>query len=221
MISSSFVVKAATVDPLPALTFDGAVATADANGILSVDGLNLVVGDIFLVKDQVLKAQNGIFSVVDAGTLGSPFIIERYPQSLGLKLGNIIYIKEGDINTSRLFVVTSIIKMVGSDDTCVEFAMSTLVISKITEASAGEGVNFCLDMTGITADTNGIQINGIRVLRDRLSAIGDFPVPAAVNNPAILNDAVTKTDYELLRVAVNTLYQRLSADLGNGHGLFN
>ena len=220
MISSSFVVRVATAAVLPALTFDGAVATADANGALSVDGLNLASGDLLLVKDQVDKTQNGVFSVTDAGSGSARFVIERYPEALGLKLGNIVYAKEGTINKSRLFVVVEVIKMVGSDDTCVDFAMSTLVISKITEATVGAGVDFCVDMFGISNDTNGIKINGKRVLRDRLAAIAGYPVPAATNNPAVLNDAVTKTDYELLRAAVNTLYQSLSADLGNGHGLF-
>lgn len=220
MISSSFVVRVATAAALPALTFDGAVATANANGVLSVDGLTMAAGDLLLVKDQVDQTQNGVFSVVDAGSVGTPFVIERYPPALGLKLGNIVFSRAGTINTSRLFVVISVIKMVGSDDTIVDFAMSTLVISEITETAIGEGVNFNVDMFGMTNDSGGILINGKRVLRERLAAIGDYPVPAAVNNPGVLNDAVTKTDYELLRVAVNTLYQNLSADLGNGHGLF-
>lgn len=220
MISSSFVVRVATTAALPALTFDGAVATANADGALSVDGLNLSAGDLLLVKDQVDKTQNGIFTVTDAGSLSSEFIIERYAPALGLKLGNIIFAREGAINESRLFVVVEVINMVGSDDTCVDFAMSTLVVGKITEAVQSQGVDFCVDMFGITNDSGGIKINGKRVLRERLAAIVGYPVPAAVNNPAVLNDAVTKTDYELLRAAVNTLYLSLSADLGNGHGLF-
>lgn len=220
MISSSFVVRVATAAVLPALTFDGAVATADADGALSVDGQTMSAGDLMLVKDQVDKAQNGIFNVVDAGGLNDPFVIERYAPALGLKLGNIVFVKEGDVNTSRLFVVVEVIEMVGSDDTCVDFAMSTLVVGKITEAVENEGVDICVGTFGLGTDTGGLKLNGKRVLLPRLASIVDYPVPNAANNPGVLNDAVTKTDFNLLVDAVNELYDNLRANAGSGHGLF-
>jgi len=215
MISSNFVVRLATTDVLPAVTFDGAVATAVANGALSVDGVAVGAGDLILVKNQVAPAENGVFAVVDAGDGANPFVLERESSALGLKLGNVIFVKEGTINTSRLFCVTEKIDMVGYDNTIVDYSMSSLVVSDITEEVAGDGVNFNLDVSTLGADTGGILVNGVRILRDRLPAIAGFPVPyAAGANP-------TQAEFDALVDFVNALYAGLSENAGSGHGLFN
>lgn len=214
MLSSSFVVRLATTGALPALTFVGSEATANANGALVIDGVSAAINDLILVANQAIPAQNGIFYVVDAGSGGTPFIIDRYPPALGLQIGNIVYVKEGVTNATRLFVVTSVINMVGSDPSIFGFALSSFVVSQITEQTPGGGVNFLLDLTGINDTSGGIQVNGTRVLRDRLAGIPGYPVPLAAGDPP------TQAEFNALVNFVNAMYIGLASNSGSGHGLF-
>lgn len=75
-------VNYATIAPLPAYGVTGgpgvgSTLTASANGPLSVDGASPVVGNRILVKDEASAQRNGLYSVSDAGSGGSPFILIR------------------------------------------------------------------------------------------------------------------------------------------------
>lgn len=77
-------VRASTTGPLPTVTYSngtagvGATLTATANGALaSQDGVSLTVGQRLLVKDQVTQLQNGVYSVTQVGSGGTPFILMR------------------------------------------------------------------------------------------------------------------------------------------------
>lgn len=77
----AFVVRLASVAALPACTAAGSgvgkTLTASANGALSVDGVAVVAADRILIKDQVLSANDGIYTVTQPGTAGLPFILTR------------------------------------------------------------------------------------------------------------------------------------------------
>jgi hypothetical protein len=77
----------ATTAALPASTYAngaagvGATLTATANGVLTIDGYAIVAGDVgkpVLVKDQAAPAQNGLYTITQAGTAGAPFILTRH-----------------------------------------------------------------------------------------------------------------------------------------------
>lgn len=77
-------VRALTTAALPAVTYNngasgvGATLTATANGALPAqDGVTLVVGNRFLVRNQAAGLQNGIYTVTDVGSAGTPFILTR------------------------------------------------------------------------------------------------------------------------------------------------
>lgn len=77
-------VRVATTGALPASTYNngasgvGATLTADANGALpSIDGVGLSVGNRLLVKNQVAGLQNGIYTVTDLGSVGTPWVLTR------------------------------------------------------------------------------------------------------------------------------------------------
>ena len=74
-------VRVATTGPLPANTAAGTgvgkTLTMNAVGILSVDGVNTVLGDRILVKDQVTGADNGIYEVTTEGTGGVAAVLTR------------------------------------------------------------------------------------------------------------------------------------------------
>lgn len=77
-------VALATVDYLPFLpTYNngtagvGATLTASSNGILTIDGVNTTINQRILVKNQIDKKQNGIYTVTTVGTSGASYVLTR------------------------------------------------------------------------------------------------------------------------------------------------
>ena len=76
-------VELATTAALPANTYNngtsgvGATLTANANGALSVDSTVTVVANRVLVKNEVTQANNGVYTVTQVGTAGTPYILTR------------------------------------------------------------------------------------------------------------------------------------------------
>ncbi len=74
-------VRVATTTVLPACTAVGhevgKTLTADAVGILTIDGVATALNDRILVKDQATGADNGIYLVTTEGTAGVAFILTR------------------------------------------------------------------------------------------------------------------------------------------------
>lgn len=58
----------------------GATLTASSNGTLTIDGYTLLVGDVgkrLLVKDEAAGANNGVYTLTQAGTASLPYILTR------------------------------------------------------------------------------------------------------------------------------------------------
>jgi hypothetical protein len=76
-------VELATTAALPANTYNngtsgvGATLTANANGALSVDTTLTVVANRVLVKNEVAQANNGVYTVTQVGSAGTPYILTR------------------------------------------------------------------------------------------------------------------------------------------------
>lgn len=73
-------VRVATSGPLPAYTSNVNELRADVDGVLVVDGVSVVNGDRVLVKDEWMPPEmkhNGIYEVTSAGSLSSPWILNR------------------------------------------------------------------------------------------------------------------------------------------------
>lgn len=100
--------RVATTTALDAYTPSGspAVLTADANGLLQIDGVNLNDGDSILVKDEsgANEKYNGVYTVTDAGGNdpgGSPFILTRRDDantSIEVNTGDTYFVQEGTAN---------------------------------------------------------------------------------------------------------------------------
>lgn len=100
-------VDLATTAALPANTYNngtggvGATLTANANGALSVDSTAVVLGNRILVKNEVTGANNGVYTVTQAGSAGTPYILTRATDFDSAGTG-VDQIDEGDF-----FLVTS------------------------------------------------------------------------------------------------------------------
>ena len=100
-------VSLATTAALPANTYNngtsgvGATLTATANGALSVDSTLTVVTERILVKNEAAGANNGVYTVTQVGSAGTPYILTRATDFDSVGTG-VDQIDEGDF-----FLVTS------------------------------------------------------------------------------------------------------------------
>jgi hypothetical protein len=100
-------VDLASTAALPANTYNngssgvGATLTGNANGTLSVDSTLTVVGNRILVKNESASANNGVYTVTQVGSAGTPYILTRATDFDSVGTG-VDQIDEGDF-----FLVTS------------------------------------------------------------------------------------------------------------------
>jgi hypothetical protein len=100
-------VSLATTAALPANTYNngtsgvGATLTANANGALSVDSTLTVVAERILIKNEAAGANNGVYTVTQVGSAGTPYILTRATDFDSVGTG-VDQIDEGDF-----FLVTS------------------------------------------------------------------------------------------------------------------
>ena len=100
-------VNLATTAALPANTYNngtsgvGATLTGNANGALSVDSTLTTASERILVKNEAAGANNGVYTVTQVGSAGTPYILTRATDFDSVGTG-VNEIDEGDF-----FLVTS------------------------------------------------------------------------------------------------------------------
>jgi len=155
----------ATTAALPAVTYAngtlgvGATLTADANGALAIDSAAPTASQRILVKNQAADLQNGIYTVTDAGSAGTVFILTRATdndQSAEFITGFQVLTTAGTANTNTTWTYngTSSPTM---GTTSLTFAQS----SGVNSYTAGNGLTlaasqFAID-TAVTVDKTTAQ----------------------------------------------------------------
>jgi len=106
--------RVATAAALPACTPAGAgvgkTLTANAVGVLTVDGVATVLNDRILVKNQVAGADNGIYKVTTEGTAGVAFVLTRATDcdtNAEVTAGTFTFLEEGTANGDKGFVLVT------------------------------------------------------------------------------------------------------------------
>jgi hypothetical protein len=129
--------RVATTAVLPACTPVGSgvgkALTADAIGVLTIDGVATVLNDRILVKDQVLGDDNGIYKVTTEGTAGVAFILTRttdFDADAEVTAGAFTFVEEGTINGDYGFVLS----------TNNPITVDTTTLTFVIFSSAGAGV---------------------------------------------------------------------------------
>lgn len=107
-------VRVASAAALAAVTAAGTgvgkTLTANANGALTIDGVAVDNGDRVLIKNQVAGVNNGIYTVTDKGSAGTPFILTRatdFDTAAEMLNGLSIPVTAGTANTGKTFVHTT------------------------------------------------------------------------------------------------------------------
>jgi hypothetical protein len=111
-LSPKQAVTVATATTLPANTYAngssgvGATLTANANGVLTVDGVTVALNDRILVKDEAAQEKNGIYYVSTLGTAGVPYVLTRaIDTDTGAEIKSaLVFVAGGTVNTSSTWV---------------------------------------------------------------------------------------------------------------------
>jgi hypothetical protein len=105
---------------LPACTADLAAATLTANaaGVLTVDGISLKLNDRILVNGQSAKKENGIYEMSTEGTAGVAFVLTRSADANTADhyVGLATFIREGSTYEDQGWVLAADGVTPGTDD---------------------------------------------------------------------------------------------------------
>lgn len=143
-------VRAVSVGNL-AGTFMSNTLVASGNGALSVDGVSMAVGNRLLLAGQSAALQNGIYSVTNAGSAGSPWSIVRSTDadsSAEVTAGMYCYASEGTSYANSAWVLATADAIVLNTT-----ALNFVQFSGAGQLTAGAG----LAKTGNTLD---VQVDG-------------------------------------------------------------
>lgn len=118
-------VRVATAAALPAVTAAGTgvghTLTANAVGILTVDGVACILNDRVLVKNQVSADDNGIYKVTTAGTAGVAFVLTRATDFDALATGEVeagarVLVAEGTANAATTWYLSTVPATLDTND---------------------------------------------------------------------------------------------------------
>jgi hypothetical protein len=128
-------VLAATTVALPANTYAngtagvGATLTATANGAFpTIDGVTIPLGGRVLVKNEATGANNGVYTLTQVGTAGTPYILTRATDydtaaELTVVAGALfavsVVVSQGTVNALKEFYLSATVTTVGT--TAVSF----------------------------------------------------------------------------------------------------
>jgi len=187
----------------------GATLTAVAVGTLTIDGYTFVVGDVnkrILVKDEVTGANNGVYTLTQAGTALLPYILTRatdYDTSGSgtneIDQGDLVLVLSGTVNSNTSWVQQTPLPITVGTTTLVfiEFAA-------VQTYTAG---------TGLSLITNQFSITNIGTAGTYGSA---STVPVLTTNAQGQVTGVTNT---AIAIAGSAVTGNISGDAANVTGI--
>ena len=116
---------AATTSNLNATYYNGAsgsdatLTNADAQKTLVIDGVTLSGGSLVLVKDQTTMFQNGIYTVINTGSISTNWVLRRitaYDSALQMTRGGTISVFNGTLWAASVWMLTATVTAVGTSD---------------------------------------------------------------------------------------------------------
>jgi hypothetical protein len=137
----------------------GNVLTADVNGEFNsendgnLDGITYIVSDRILLTAQTSEVDNGIYTITDLGSAGTPYILTRatdFDASDEVFNGRFINVSEGDLRTGTKWIVTSPPGFaLNTDDLLIE------LLSGQVNVEAGTALTLTDRVFSVTADSIG------------------------------------------------------------------
>jgi len=215
-------VTAKTTAALPACTYNngasgvGATLTGNANGALAAqDGVTLTVNQLLLVNNQASSFQNGIYTLTQVGTGGTPFILTRatnFDASADIVQGAFVSVLMGTLYGNTVWAMDSTSNpTVGTDAiTFSQLSAPTVYTASLGVQLVGNDFQADLDANGaiitignslavqvddssIEIDTNALQVKALGITNTMLAgSIADtklltISTPGKVDGAALIN----------------------------------
>lgn len=204
----------ATVAALAANTYNngtsgvGATLTANANGTLTIDGYTLVIGDVgkrLLIKNEATGANNGVYTLTQAGTLVLPYILTRatdYDTSGSgtneIDQGDFLLILAGSTLANTSWVQQTALPItVGT--TAITFLQFGATGSGTVTSVGGTGTVSGLTLSGTVTSSGNLTLGGTLDLSSPPAIGGTTP---AAGTHTTLN--ITGTTNQVSSVAVSS-----------------
>lgn len=166
----------------PAGSGPGKTLTANANGLLALDGVSTVAGDRVLITTDAVN--NGIYVVTTAGSAGSPWVLTRTVDFDGspvyeVRGGCFTFVQEGTNNSDSGWVVTNN-GTITVDVTSIAFTQFSGA-GQITPGNALQKVGNILNVLydDVTIGKNGSNQLFIKALSITTSLLADASVTEA------------------------------------------
>jgi len=160
----------------------GATLTATVNGALPAqDGVPINNFDFILVADQANQAHNGIYLVLNTGSAGTPYVLERAdfgnetPELFPL----IVDVSGGTINANKLFSQSTENPVIGTDNLIFEEIAAAPIVS--TNVIRGRT---------ITVDRLAPSSTDVRTGLNKYDMTNPFRTIQAAVNAAITGDTI-------------------------------
>ena len=140
----------ATTENLNATYFNGTsgngatLTNAGTQAVLSIDGLSLAIGSRVLVKNQTTNTMNGVYSVTNAGSISTNWVLTRVTELdnyVQFIRGITVNVFAGTVNGSKLFMLTSAVT--------VNIGSASVVFSDLTSSG----------LAGAQGTTNQINVS--------------------------------------------------------------
>ena len=162
-------VDLATTTALPANTYNngasgvGATLTATANGALSVDSTLTVAANRILVKNEAAQANNGVYTVTQVGSAGTPYILTRATDfdTAGTGVdqideGDFFLVTSGTVNLNTAWVQQTAPPItIGTTAIVFQQFAAPITYTAGTGLSESPAYTFNIATTGVTAATYG------------------------------------------------------------------
>jgi len=162
-------VDLATTTALPANTYNngasgvGATLTANANGALSVDSTLTVTSNRILVKNEAAQANNGVYTVTQVGSAGTPYILTRATDfdTAGTGVdqideGDFFLVTSGTVNLNTAWVQQTAPPItVGTTAIVFQQFAAPITYTAGTGLSESPTYTFNIANTGVSATTYG------------------------------------------------------------------
>ena len=163
--------------------------TLPASAVLNIDGVtDWAIGDQILVKDQTVTLENGSYEITQAGTIATPWIIQRTSFSNESEEipASFYYITDGTANraTGWVATVTDAETFVINND-----AVNFIQFQGEGTYTAGDGLNIVGYNFSVNVDDSTIEIDS-DILRVK---------DGGITNAKLLNDSLTigSVEYDL------------------------